>query len=135
MEEVKVLGYLYNKVEDSLRLKHASLDCNASTKRQILPSLAFVFDPIGIFAPVLLQGKLMIREMCQKMIDWDQKLDSELLARWVKLCKTFEEVSAASFCRKSFNFDIRVKLYIFADASKEAYGCIIYAVQEHNSSL
>ena len=52
MEDVKVLGYLFNKVEDSLRLKLASLDGNASTKRQILPSLAFVFDPIGIFAPV-----------------------------------------------------------------------------------
>ena len=79
-EEVKVLGYLYNKVEDSLRLKNASLDCNGSTKRQSLSSLASVFDPIGIFAHVFLQGKLLIREMCQKMIDWDQKLDSELLA-------------------------------------------------------
>ena len=55
-EEVRVLGYLYNKVEDSLRLKNASPDCNTSTKRQILSSLASVFNPIGIFAPVLLQG-------------------------------------------------------------------------------
>ena len=69
------------------------------------------------------------------MIDWDQKLDSELLARWVKLCKTFEEVSAASFGRRCFNSDIPVKLYVFADASKEAYGCTIYAMQEQNSSL
>ena len=134
-EEVKVLGYLYNRVEDTLRLKNASLDCSASTKRQILSSLASVFDPLGIFAPVLLQGKLMIRQMCKKMIDWDQKLDSELLARWVRLCKTFDEVSVASFARRSLNSDIPVKLYVFADASKEAYGCSIYAVQEQNCSL
>ena len=69
------------------------------------------------------------------MIDWDQKLDSKLLAQWVKLCKTFKEVSAAYFGRRSFNSDISVKLYVFADASKEAYDCTIYAVQEQNSSL
>ena len=79
-DEVKVLGYLYNRIEDTLRLKNVSLDTNASTKRQILSSLASVFDPIGIFSPILLQGKLMIRKMCQKMIDWDCQLDVELLA-------------------------------------------------------
>ena len=133
--EVKVLGYLYNKDEDTLRLKNASLDPNASTKRQILSSLSSVFDPLGIFAPVLLQGKLMIREMCQKLVDWDQKLDKDLLSRWVKLCKTFKEVSNVSFARRVFNSDNPIKLYVFADASKEAYGCAIYVVQGQRSSL
>ena len=133
--EVKVLGYLYNRDEDTVRLKNASLDSNASTKRQILSSLASVFDPLGVFAPVLLQGKLMIREMCQKMVDWDDKLDSEILARWKKLCKTFQEVNTSSFCRRALNSELPAKLYIFADASKEAFGCAIYVVQGQNSSL
>ena len=134
-EEVKVLGYLYNKVDDTLRLKNPTLDCNASNKRQILSSLASVFDPLGIFSPVLLQGKLLIREMCQKMVDWDQTLDSECLARWVKLCETFRKVSNVNFGRRSFNSDLPIKLHIFADASKEAYGCAIYVVQGQYSSL
>ena len=128
-EEVKVLGYLYNRDEDTVKLKNPSLDPNASTKRQILSSLASVFDPLGIFAPVLLQGKLMIREMCQKMVDWDDNLDAEILARWRKLCKAFQEVNSASFSRRALNTDLPAKLYIFADASKEAYGCAIYVVQ------
>ena len=134
-EEVKVLGYLYNRDYDSVRLKNASLDQNASTKRQILSSLASVFDPLGLFAPVLLQGKLLIREMCQKMVDWDQELDKELLARWVFLCKNFQEIGHASFNRRTFNTNFPVKLFVFADASKEAYGCSIYAIQHRKSSL
>ena len=134
-QEVKVLGYLYNKDYDTLRLKNASLDSSASTKRQILSSLASIFDPLGIFAPLLLQGKLIIRELCQKMVDWDDKLDRETLAKWEKLCKSFKEVSDASFSRRVFNSDMPVKLYVFADASKEAYGCAIYVVQNGRSSL
>ena len=128
-EEVKVLGYLYNKVDDTIQLKNPSLDCNASTKRQILSSLASVFDPFGIFRPILLQGKLLIREMCQKMTDWDQSLDSECVARWIKLCDTFKLVCNVSFVKRSINSDLPVKIHIFADASKEAYGCAIYVVQ------
>ena len=134
-EEVKVLGYIYNRSEDSLKLKNASLNCNASTKRQILSSLASVFDPIGIFAPVLLQGKLLIREMCQRMIDWDLELDSETLSKWGKLCKTFQEVSNTAFSRKALDMDLPIKLFVFSDASKEAYGCCIYVVQGQSCSL
>ena len=74
---------------------------------------------------MLLQGKLLIREMCKKSLDWDQELEAELLARWVKLCKTFEDVSSISFNRRSFSLDLPVKLFVFSDASKEAYGCVI----------
>ena len=39
------------------------------------------------------------------------------------------------FFRKAFDSDKPVKLFIFADASKEAYGCAIYAVQGDSRSL
>ena len=54
---------------------------------------------------------------------------------WNKFCTTFQEVSNTSFARRSFNTDLPVKLFLFADASKEAYGCAIYAVQGEVSSL
>ena len=133
--EMKVLGYLYNVNEDTLQLKFNQLNRNASTKRQILSSLSTVFDPVGIFAPILLQGKLIIRKLCQQVVDWDQQVDSEISRLWSRFCTSFEEVSTTSFFRKSFSSDLPVKLFMFADASKEAYGCAIYAVQGEVSSL
>ena len=133
--EVKVLGYLYDPLEDSLKLKNSSLNIDASTKRQVLSSLASVFDPLGAFSPILLQGKLLIRKMCQLSLDWDQKLSKDLLDQWRKFCINFNNISDLSFNRKSFNTDSPVKLFLFSDASKEAFGCTIYAVQGESSRL
>ena len=133
--EMKVLGYLYNSEHDSLQLKNNLLNESACTKRQILSSLASIFDPIGIFNPILLQGKLILRLLCQQASDWDQQVSPEILQLWSKFCVNFKEVSHASFARKSFDADHPVKLFLFADASKEAYGCAIYAVQHNVSSL
>ena len=91
--------------------------------------MASIFDLIGVFSSVLLQGKLLIRKMCQLSLDWDQELDAELLDQWRKFCTAFNNISKIPFHRKSFDTDALLKLFLSADASKEAYGCTIYAVQ------
>ena len=58
---VKVLGYSYDADWDSLQLKQCSLNKEAVTKRQIASTLGSVFDPIGVFNPVLMQSKIFIR--------------------------------------------------------------------------
>ena len=62
-DSVKVLGHTWNIQSDSLALKKPSL-VNGSikpTKRSILKELASVFDPLGLFSPVLLQGKVFFQ--------------------------------------------------------------------------
>ena len=39
------------------------------------------------------------------------------------------------FPRRTFNSEKPIKLFIFADASKEAYGCAFYVVQEAQRHL
>ena len=93
--EMKILRYLYKADLDTLLLKNTQLNKSASTKRQML-SLLSVFDPVGIFAPILLQGKLIMRMLCQKLVDWDQQV---ILNLWNMFCTTFQEVSKTSFAR------------------------------------
>ena len=133
--EMKILGYIYDSSLDSLQLKVKLLNKDASSKRQILSSLASVFDPLGVYSPIMLQGKLIIRKLCQQLVDWDQPISPEISKLWSKLCDSFSEVSQTSFDRRTFNSDAPVKLFLFADASKEAYGCAMYAVQGDYSSL
>ena len=76
--------------------------------------------------------------MCKQFVDWDQEVDSGILDSWKHLCKTFSEVSGASFDRKVLCTDLPVQLFVFADTSQDAYGCAIYIVQmqgELKSSL
>ena len=74
---VKVLGYSYDVDWDSLQLKQCSLNKEAVTKRQIASTLGSVFDPIGVFNPVVMQSKMFIRSLCKAKVDWDQPLDEE----------------------------------------------------------
>ena len=79
---VKVLGYSYDADWDSLQLKQCSLNKEAVTKRQIASTLGSVFDPIGVFNPILMQSKMFIRSLCKAKVDWDQPLDEEFLKSW-----------------------------------------------------
>jgi hypothetical protein len=41
------------------------------TKRVILKAIASVFDPLGLFTPVLLKGKVLLRKLWSWKADWD----------------------------------------------------------------
>ena len=78
----KVLGILWNT--DQLTVKR-SKPTECSSKREVLKSIATVFDPLGFFTPSTLQGKLFLQELWASEIEWDEKLEEEMLHKWVKL--------------------------------------------------
>ena len=68
-------------------------------------------------------------------VDWDQPLDEEFLKSWKSFCGNFEAVGSQRFHRRTFNSDSPIKLCVFTDASKEAYGCVFYVVQNEQRHL
>ena len=88
-----------------MQLKQCSLNEEAATKRQIASTLGSVFDPIGVFSPILMQSKLFIRSLCKAKVDWDQPFDEEFLKSWKSFCGNFEAVSSQRFPRRTFNSD------------------------------
>ena len=58
-ETAKVLGHIWNVVDDSLSLKpvYAQAETQTPTKRSVLKTVASVFAPKGLFSPVILRGK------------------------------------------------------------------------------
>ena len=133
--ETKVLGYSYCPNNDCLSFKQASLNPSASTKREVLSSVASVFDPLGMLGPVMLKPKLFIRKLHDLKFDWDEKLQKPLLNEWNGLATSFNELRNLSFTREAYNGEEPLELFIFCDASKEAYGCAIFAIQNDASNL
>ena len=41
------------------------------TRRDILSTVSSIFDPLGFVAPVLLEGKSILQELCRKNLGWD----------------------------------------------------------------
>ena len=75
--ESKVLGLAWDKRLDTLAVTFLQND-TPSTKREVLRSLAKVYDPLGLATPLTLQGKLIYREICDQKLPWDTELTIQL---------------------------------------------------------
>ena len=95
-EIIKVLGYQWNCKRDFLSVTPSSVlrhDSSELTKRNVLKQLASVCDPLGFFAPVVLQGKLFLQATWCKNFDWNDKIDEACTRQWLILKPDLQSVS------------------------------------------
>ena len=77
----KLLGLLWDKVQDTLSVVFPA-ETAELTKRGVLANLAKVYDPLGLVLPVMLEGKLIYREICNQKLAWDALLPDVCTNRW-----------------------------------------------------
>ncbi|XP_052771144.1 uncharacterized protein LOC128210829 [Mya arenaria] len=84
-ENVKVLGHTWNTRNDTVAIQKPKCIVKdlEITKRNVLKQLASVFDPLGLFSPVLLKGKVLIQKVWSKHLDWDESFDNEDASEWI----------------------------------------------------
>ena len=128
----KVLGILWNTVADRLAVK-GSKPTECSSKRDVLKSIATVFDQLGFFTPTTLQGKLFLQELWASEKEWDEKLEEEMLHKWIKLQKENECISMVTIPR--FIGNSNCQLLCFCDASAKAYASVIYLSSDAGVNL
>ena len=54
------------------------------TKRSVLCKIAKIYDPIGLSAPVTLEGKIMYRDICKEKTAWDAEIPLQIAKKWSK---------------------------------------------------
>ena len=82
-EENKLLGLQWNVQKDVLYSNPISLNYTATTKREILSSIAGQFDPFGYNTPILMRARLFLHSLQSDVgIDWDQILPPITLNEW-----------------------------------------------------
>ena len=134
--EQSALGIRWIVTKDELRLS-----CNVKnvefTKRGILRGIGFLYDPLGIAAPVALTGRLLQRKLFQATsggeVDWDAPLPEEYRDEWEAWMTQLPEVSNLGLRRcyrpEGFGSPQYSELHVFCDASKESVGHVIYLRQ------
>ena len=73
---LKTLGVKWNIDQDRF---HFSINTEPSkvqkiTKREMLRSIASIFDPLGIISPVVLKGRCLLQEATRSGYEWDQDI-------------------------------------------------------------
>ena len=79
------------------------------TRRGLLFMTASVYDPMGFVAPVILEAKLLLQDLCKQKANWDSVISEEERVRWslwleelpylseLRIPRCFTQVAAASY--------------------------------------
>ena len=100
-------------------------DCPC-TRRGILSTISSIFDLLGFIAPVLLEGKSFLQDLCCNGVDWNKLIIPEVIrARWERWWTELHVLQHFSIprCFKPDDFGTVVKkeLHHFSDASTKGY--------------
>ena len=127
---VKLLGILWNKKTGSLEidLRVSEDDLVSITKRQILRRLAQNSDPLGLFTPVIINGKLFSQKLWKQHYDWGQELPEEMVQRWKSICQEWDKIAPSPLPRLLINKESKGnwQLHTFVDASSTTYAAVTY---------
>ncbi|KAM4591910.1 uncharacterized protein PAE49_019480 [Odontesthes bonariensis] len=123
------LGLSWDLSNDTFTFRVASIK-KPFTRRGVLATVNSLFDPLGIVAPISIQGKLLLRELTHDTTDWDEPLPAEKEAEWITWRDSLQDLehfeTPRCYTSTSVSNAQRVELHIFSDASVRAIAAVAY---------
>ena len=125
----RALGVHWCIQSDSFQF-HLVLQEHPCTRRGILSSVSSIFDPLGFIAPLVLEGKSILQDLCHQEVDWDDPIPDDTKIRWEKWRSQLHLLTQFSlprcFKREGFGPVIKRQIHHFSDASTKGYGQCSY---------
>ena len=90
----------------------------------------FYIDPLGFFNPSLLKAKLLLRDLCKMVIEWDKPIKDQFADRWKEINEDLNTIKEKKLPR--FIGNKEAELLCFCDPSSKAYGTRIYLRCQEN---
>ncbi|XP_076661053.1 uncharacterized protein LOC143364799 [Halictus rubicundus] len=126
-ETVKTLGVSWNPHTDSFSYSVNVNNNETHTKRTILSTIAKIFDPLGLLGPVIVVAKILMQQLWQLKVDWDESLPMAIQQEWSTYQTQLKSLTTVTFKRHVAQSSVRtIELHGFCDASERAYGASIY---------
>ena len=125
---VKTLGIQWNTRRDSIFYKvDMSSFSNVVTKRSILSQVAKLFDPLGLFGPIIVKAKITIQLLWKAGLHWYSSIPVDIHTMWLNFKEQLPLLGELNFNRSIIAPDAsEVQMHGFSDASEKAYGACIY---------
>ena len=133
-DPLKALGISWDTEKDEFFFNQEEKLANLvdeGTKRSIISISSKLFDPMGWLGPFTVRAKIVYQELWVQGLNWDQKVDADLMLLWNKWKDDLRTLSRLriSRCYVSTLDDIsNIEIHRFGDASPKAYGAVVYAL-------
>ena len=129
----KPLGMVWDTEEDTLRINDERLlekmNKNCKTRRDLWEIVPSLWDPTGLLAPTIVEGKNIVSRACKAVKGWDTALPGEILLDMRRWSSQFSEVKNFFWPRwAGIENPKRVQLYGCCDASEKGLGACVYLV-------
>ena len=132
-ENMKVLGLTWFVKEDYLAINSQIKDEHIVPKRTVLRQIASVYDPLGLYSPVTLRGKLFLQGLWNQKISWDKHLSERDRIQWYSIHEVLKLLANCQFLRHiglDKKGSTKYQLLVFCDASRYAFAGAVYLLQE-----
>nr|CAD2193096.1 unnamed protein product [Meloidogyne enterolobii] len=132
LTETKIFGLKWVLDQELLIIEFPKI-FNFTTKRELLSTIAKVYDPLGLISPALIPAKLLMQKVVEDNYNWDDKINEEHYNNLLSVLQSWQENGAPikmSFPRKlalALQDDGKREYHCFTDASGVGFGCAIYA--------
>ncbi|GFV56318.1 DUF1758 domain-containing protein [Trichonephila clavipes] len=125
--EIKVLGVYWNPKHDcfSFRVKIDLYELN--TKRDVLSTIARIYDPLGLLGPVVAKAKIFLQKLWMLKIDWTDLLPDTFNREWRQFVESLQVVNDININRCIVVEQPElIELHGFSNASQSAYVAVVY---------
>ena len=133
--ENRVLGMNWNIDKDAFTFE-VSIEDKPPTRRFVLSVTNRLFDPLGLVAPVIVEARLIFRDLCKLKVKWDEPLPTPHTSRWTSWINSLHDLRKLSIRRcfqSEFDDVTNAQIHVFADASTLARGAVCYIRAEHGN--
>ncbi|XP_065889733.1 uncharacterized protein [Dysidea avara] len=137
---VGLLGLQWNTITDTVSLAPKQLPPTNTSfiiKRDVLQTSSQIYDPLGWVTPVTVRAKILLQQVWQTKLTWDEPLPKEITDTWLTILPDLMKLSQFTVPRTYFSTSdtSTFHLYAFADASTKAYGAVVYICRNQETSL
>ena len=107
----------------------------------ILQDSSRVYDPLGVLSPVTIHAKLLIQELWQQSVDWDEPLHQQMTNKWKDIATDLQNATLTTMMRRYFPSErerddhTTYHIHVFADVSMKAYGAVVYICEGNTTSF
>ena len=91
-----------------------------------------MYDPLGWVLPLVMRARIFLRKLWLKAYEWDTPIPKELADDWISIREELNGMNEfrlpRAYAGNGVEGATKLQLHAFCDASKEAYGVVVYLV-------